>query len=122
MRVSFLIEIDNRMWRCFYISTYEGVVTAELVSEEKSAIKPCPFCKSQKVKLDGKSVLTGFNGLDRRVERETYSMRCNVCHARGPTVSGKVIQGNLPCGAEIPSWATDRKTIMRKAIEAWNQC
>lgn len=37
---------------------------------------PCPFCHSQRVKLGSKK-----NG-----KRVTMSMRCGVCHARGPSV------------------------------------
>lgn len=84
-------------------------------------LKPCPFCYSTKVKLEKKSAEAGYNGLDMRVNCETYSVRCNVCHARGPTVSGKVILGDLPSGCDIPSWATDRATLERKAAEAWNR-
>jgi len=54
-------------------------------------LKPCPFCGSTKVGVRCKSRLAGWTGIDARVEVETYSVRCNACHARGATVSGKVI-------------------------------
>ena len=43
----------------------------------------CPYCKSNKVKVDHNSRRAGFTGLDDRVEYQTYSVRCNSCHARG---------------------------------------
>ena len=36
-------------------------------------LKPCPFCGSAKLKIDKKSTLYGYNGLDMRAERHTYS-------------------------------------------------
>lgn len=88
---------------------------------KKYELEPCPFCHSVKAKLEKKSALAGYNGLDMRVNLEAYSVRCNVCHARGPTVSGKIIVGGLLDGCDLPSWATDRATLKRKAAEAWNR-
>ena len=34
-------------------------------------LKPCPFCGSAKLKIDKKSTLYGYNGLDMRAERHT---------------------------------------------------
>ena len=36
-------------------------------------LKPCPFCGSAKMKIDKKSTLYGYNGLDMRAERHIYS-------------------------------------------------
>ena len=85
----------------------------------------CPFCGSRKLKLEKKSVLDGFTGLDDRVERHTFSVRCNVCHARGPAFGGKVIPHfftNRILGIEVeyPSWATTDEELKEKAVNAWN--
>ena len=87
-------------------------------------LKPCPFCGSIKLKVERKSTLVGYNGLDHRVKQHTYSVRCNVCHARGGAVGGKVIPhfkyftgGKLP----LPDWATTDEVLQNSAIEAWNR-
>lgn len=87
-------------------------------------LKPCPFCGGTKLKIEQKSTFAGYNGLDHRVERHTYSVRCNICHARGGTVGGKVIQHfHLYVGREIPipEWATTDDVLQNKAVEAWNR-
>ena len=87
-------------------------------------LKPCPFCGSSKLKVDRKSTFSGYNGADQRVEQHTYSVRCNVCHARGSTVGGKVIPGfKLFCMGEypLPDWATTDDVLEAKAIMAWNR-
>lgn len=43
-------------------------------------LKPCPFCGSNKLKLDKK--IRRYKGRD----AYTVSVRCNCCHARGGTV------------------------------------
>ena len=48
-------------------------------------IKPCPFCHSHKCKIDSKSARIAKDG--KRIRRHAISVRCNSCHARGPTVS-----------------------------------
>ncbi len=83
-------------------------------------LKPCPFCGSTKLKIESKHKLAGYNGLDMRVENRTFSVRCNVCHARGGAVGGKVILGRLG-DLKLPSYATTEYEITRKAIEAWNR-
>ena len=85
-------------------------------------LKPCPFCGSTKLKLESKQKLGGYNGLDMRVENRTYSVRCNVCHARGGAVGGKVIpEFWRRTDLELPSYATTDDVIKGKAIEAWNR-
>lgn len=97
-------------------------------------LKPCPFCGSESVYLDAKSKGIRFNGLDMRVERCTYSVRCNKCHARGGTAGGKIIlnwdyNANPFTGEplddrglfELPAWATTSGELREKAIEAWNR-
>lgn len=40
-------------------------------------LKHCPFCGGTKLKIERKSRLAGWNGLDMRVEMHTY------CHEGG---------------------------------------
>lgn len=80
-------------------------------------MKPCPFCGGTKLKVDRKSRLAGWNGLDMRVEMHTFSVRCNTCHARGGAAGGRVMNG---C-AQLPDWAATDKDLEAKAIEAWNR-
>ena len=89
---------------------------------KETELKPCPFCGNEKLKLDRKSKFVGYNGLDMRVEQHTYSVRCNVCHARGGAVGGKVMFGSSIFGKDIsPSWATTDVELKEKAIVAWNR-
>lgn len=83
-------------------------------------LKPCPFCGGTKLKVERKSCLAGWNGLDMRVEMHTYSVRCNICHARGGTVSGRVIDDPRASCGRLPDWVTTDKALEEKAIEAWN--
>lgn len=84
-------------------------------------LSPCPFCNSTKLKLDYKGVLAGWNGLDERVENHTYSVRCNVCHARGPAFGGKVIPHRRhPDSMALPGWATTDEKLKASAVEGWN--
>ena len=84
-------------------------------------LKPCPVCGSTKLKVERKSRLAGWNGLDMRVEMHTYSVRCNVCHARGGAVGGRVMNDPWLRCAQSGNWATTDKEIEAKAIEAWNR-
>jgi len=91
---------------------------------EELKLKPCPFCKEKsRLKLTCKSSFIGFNGLDWRVERHTWTARCNVCHARGPAVGGKVVDCRLMSdGREtLPSWATTDEELKEKATALWNR-
>lgn len=84
-------------------------------------LKPCPFCGGTKLKVERKSRLAGWNGLDMRVEMHTYSVRCNTCHARGGAVGGRVMNERFTRCAQLPDWATTDKALEEKAIEAWNK-
>ena len=84
-------------------------------------LKPCPFCGGTKLKMDRKSRLAGWNGLDMRVEMHTYSVRCNTCHARGGAVGGRVMNDPWTRCAQLPDWATTDNALEAKAIEAWNR-
>ena len=83
-------------------------------------LKPCPFCGSEKLKIESKSVLAGFTGLEERVEQMTFSVRCNVCHARGGAVGGKVMT-SLAVIRKRPEWATTENDLEGRAIAAWNR-
>lgn len=84
-------------------------------------LKPCPFCGGTKLKVERKSRLAGWNGLDMRVEMHTYSVRCNTCHARGGAVGGRVMNERFTRCAKLPDWATTDKALEAKAIKAWNR-
>jgi Lar family restriction alleviation protein len=85
-------------------------------------LKLCPFCGSAKLKIERKSKYVGCNRLGERVEQHTYSVRCNVCHARGGAIGGKVLFGTSIFGKDIsPDWATTDAELKEKAINAWNR-
>ena len=84
-------------------------------------LKKCPFCGGKKLKIERKSCLAGWNGLDMRVERHTYSVRCNTCHARGGVAGGRVMNDSRTLCAQLPEWATTDKALEARAIEAWNR-
>lgn len=85
-------------------------------------MKPCPFCGSKKLKLESKSSLAGWTGIDARVVRDTYSVRCNVCHARGGAVGGKVIKSRLDVYRDnMPEWAVTSEELKQRAVESWNR-
>lgn len=85
-------------------------------------LRKCPFCGSKKLKIQGTRRKIGATGTDEPVVRETYSVRCNVCHARGEAVGGKVILTRLRLReSELPNWASSRESLKEKAIEAWNR-
>lgn len=85
-------------------------------------LKPCPFCGGTKLKLDSKQTKAGYTGIDALVQQETYSVRCNVCHARGGSAGGKVIHSRLDVYRNnMPKWATTAEELRQKAIEAWNR-
>lgn len=90
---------------------------------EAGVLLPCPFCGSTKVKVRRRGVIAGKNGLGYMVENHAYSVRCNVCHARGPLKSGKVVPPfpfiqDKP--RDIPSWATTDCVLSYRARLAWN--
>ncbi|MBO5917859.1 MAG: hypothetical protein J6Q14_03730 [Oscillospiraceae bacterium] len=84
---------------------------------------PCPYCgEDKRLSLDRKSKLVGHNGLDMRVELHTFSVRCNVCHARGGTAGGKVMnEHRLRPDLPLPEWATTDEALIEKAVAAWNR-
>lgn len=85
-------------------------------------LKPCPFCGSKKLKIQGTQRKIGATRTDEPVARETYSVRCNVCHARGGAVGGKVILTRLRLReSELPNLASSRESLQENAIKAWNR-
>lgn len=70
----------------------------------------CPFCGRSRLKVDSKknSNFRYVNG--KREDCHTVSMRCNVCHARGPSVSIYLARGQYNA-ADL---------MLDAAINAWN--
>ena len=69
-------------------------------------IIPCPFCGGTKLKVESK-----HNGRHYYEGTHSATVRCNKCHARGPTASCKVEKGKL---------YVDEYT-MQRAVELWNE-
>lgn len=87
-----------------------------------SKSKHCPFCGNTNLKIDSKSIPDGWTRLHARVNKETYYVRCNVCHAQGGAVSGKVIKSNLHLYSDhLPNWAVSPVVLMQRAIELWER-
>lgn len=68
-------------------------------------ISPCPFCGSTNLKVDSK-----HHGKHYYEGTHSATVRCQKCHARGPTASCKVTRAHM---------RVDEST-MQKAIELWN--
>jgi Lar family restriction alleviation protein len=75
-------------------------------------MKPCPFCKGNKLKIDSKAGKKHYNGVGDYKQLYTLSVRCNRCHARGPAVSVEVMR------RDFRSAFPDAEA---KAIDAWNE-
>lgn len=67
-----------------------------------NALNPCPFCGSNKLKIETKLGRKYYNK-----QRITYSVRCMVCHARGGTSGGDVPDDSY-------------KDIEQRAVNNWN--
>jgi Lar family restriction alleviation protein len=85
-----------------------------MISRERmrgAELKPCPFCGSTKLKIDKKtSSNTKWNNETKRCDKlVVVTVRCNVCHTRGPTTSMYAGRYDRPT-----------KTLEEKAIEVWN--
>lgn len=74
--------------------------------KDNKQIKPCPFCGSDKLKIDSK-----------RTFQYGHKKHCSVtvrgmkCHARSP-----VVGGNMPDGQY-----NEREICEEAVIEAWNR-
>lgn len=89
----------------------------------KKEVKSCPYCGSNKYKIESKRVLDGYLLDTYRVIRKTFSVRCNACFARGGAVGGKVIESyeHFISEHELPEWATTEEQLEEKAVEKWNR-
>ena len=67
-------------------------------------LRPCPFCKSKKVKIQ-----TNWSEYNYTAKA---TGRCNACHARGPLFTMRI---NKPKDKEIIL-----KELIEKATKAWN--
>jgi hypothetical protein len=81
-------------------------------------LKPCPFCGSEKVKIEGKNKKALFyEGLEHR----TYAVRCNKCHARGGTASGYIRNLFYHLTERGKELMETEYQIRCRAVEAWNR-
>lgn len=71
---------------------------------ENKVLKSCPFCGSNKLKVD-KNTRNG---------RIAYSVRCNICHARGGT------SGFESYRLEHNTLAKEMNKHIDSAIKKWN--
>ena len=91
-------------------------------NKESQRLRECPFCGGTKLKLESKSHKAGYTGIDALVEQDTYSVRCNICHARGGAAGGKVIKSHsYVYRNNMPKWAVTADELKQRAIEAWNR-
>lgn len=66
---------NNPCWRPYNVSV-------------KGYAAECPFCGSTKLKFDSKKINSPrYIGPGQWEDGHTGSVRCNSCHARGPTVT-----------------------------------
>ena len=73
--------------------------------------KPCPVCKSTRLKIDQRKT-EDYRFIDGvRFDRYTASVRCNRCYTRGPLAS-----------VFVDNWRRNPRTLTEpKAIERWNK-
>lgn len=83
-------------------------------------LEPCPFCGSRKLKVDSKTKNEYNIRLKRSVANRTYSMRCKNCHARGGTVSGKVIPFGVILPDDMVKDFTTEEKLEEACIRKWN--
>ena len=82
--------------------------------------RECPFCGYRKASVIKKSTLIGYNGLDERVEKHSFYVRCNRCFARGGPAVGKVVHGLHFGRYKMPDWSTTDEKLRTQAIVNWN--
>ena len=87
-------------------------------------LKPCPFCGSDKLKIESSSSKYRDRPTDIGgwvlYRHYIMSVRCNVCYARGCTVSGDVVIDTRYGDLVLPGYTTVEK-IKEETIEAWNR-
>lgn len=84
------------------------------MSEE---LKKCPFCGSTKLKLESKRGKVNYYEKDGMIpwQNMKFSIRCNVCHARGGVASA-----DLPI-VHLGEYQKKLVETKGKAIAAWNR-
>jgi hypothetical protein len=81
-------------------------------------LKPCPFCGSEKVKVDGRyKKKWSYEG----VGHTTITVRCNKCHARGGTASGYTRNACYPLTDRGEEVLETEYQIRCRAVDAWNR-
>ena len=87
-------------------------------------LKPCPFCGSDKLKIESSSSKYRDRPTDIGgwvlYRHYIMSVRCNVCYARGCTVSGDVVIDTRYGDLVLAGYTTVEK-IKEETIEAWNR-
>ena len=83
-------------------------------------LKPCPFCGSTKVKVDGTVKSTAFT-INHGLDVVRYSVRCNKCHARGSVCSGYTRNAIYTLSEYGKKLLGSGEQIKSRAIEAWNR-
>ena len=85
---------------------------------KETELKPCPFCGSESVKVTGRyrrkwsSQGVGYN---------TYSVKCNKCHARGGTASGYTRNALYELTERGETVLETEYQIIQRAVTAWNR-
>ena len=84
---------------------------------DENTLKPCPFCGSNKLKIETKSGRIHYYEKDgmKSWQNVVFSVRCNSCHARGGTVGA-----DLPVSWYLGDLENKRKEATDKAIKKWN--
>lgn len=83
-------------------------------------LKPCPFCGSNKLKIEHKSTSIYKANLI-GVDACTFSVRCNKCHARGATVTGYLRNAFYALTEEAQKVLATQELLENRAAEAWNR-
>lgn len=88
------------------------------MSREQIELKPCPFCGSESVKVTGRHRdKWSYTG----VGYNTYSVKCNKCHARGGTASGYTRNALYELTKERQKVLESEYQIIQRAVSAWNR-
>lgn len=83
-------------------------------------LEACPFCGSFKLKVESKTKNEFCIELHRTIQNRTYSMRCNNCHARGSTVSGRLKPFGVIIPKEFEHLFTTEDVLKAACIKKWN--
>ena len=78
---------------------------------------PCPFCGSEKLKLESKNGRIHYHEKDgmREWQNVVFSVRCNSFHAIGSTTSA-----DLPTMGMHKDYVAKKTDAIERAIKAWN--